>query len=195
MKYVFYSIPGIILIFLMSCSDGYNYYSTDNFPAVQKADVHILIRTNRHSFVEQAIKDNFSLVSYRTISEAIRGGEINLSEAVVKILVDDDPEVKISISESTGPVGAMDHAMRIAFGEHLPELKEVELQDYKVRILQTGLGTDSIVQVLMKSGDGKEIWWTCGAHSSIIEASWQALGDSFRYKLLQGKMRKADLLT
>ena len=92
--------------------------------------------------------------------------------------------MKISVAESTGPVGALDHAMRIAFGAHFPELRSVQLIDYKVRILQTGLGTDSVVQVLMLSGDGENTWWTCGANPNIIEASWQALRDSFRYKLM-----------
>ena len=129
-------------------------------------------------------KDNFKLVSYRIISEVVRDKHENISEAVVKIRVVGEEEIKITVAESTGPVGALDHAMRLAFGAHFSELRSVQLIDYKVRILQTGLGTDSVVQVLMLSGDGDNTWWTCGASPNIIEASWQALRDSFRYKLL-----------
>ncbi len=129
--------------------------------------------------------DEFRLVSYRTISEVVREQEENISEAVVKIRVGEDEDIKIAVAESTGPVGALDHAMRQAFGAYFPELRSVQLVDYKVRILQTGLGTDSLVQVLILSTDGERSWWTCGANPNIIEASWEALRDSYRYKLLQ----------
>jgi 2-isopropylmalate synthase len=153
-------------------NQGYEYENAD-------ASFMVLLYQHFHGF-----EDNFKLVSYRTISEVVRDTHKNISEAVVKIKVDDEPDIKISIAESPGPVGALDHAMRIAFGRHFPELSEVKLLDYKVRIIQTGLGTDSVVQVLMKSSDGVEEWWTCGANPNIIEASWQALSDSFRYKML-----------
>ena len=129
--------------------------------------------------------DIFELVSYRIISEVVRDSGRNISEAVVKLKLSGEEEVKISVAESTGPVGALDHAARVAFGAHFPILNEVRLADYKVRILQTGQGTDSITQVLVKSTDGKSSWWTSGADPNIIEASWEALRDSFRYKLLR----------
>lgn len=129
-------------------------------------------------------EDSFKLVSYRIISEVVREQNENLSEAVVKIRVEDEP-MRMTVAESTGPVGALDHATREAFGAHFPSLRKVQLVDYKVRILQTGLGTDSIVQVLILSTDGDSSWWTCGANSNIIEASWEAIRDSYRYKLLQ----------
>jgi 2-isopropylmalate synthase len=147
----------------------------------ENADASFKVLLSRHF---HGVEDNFKLVSYRTISEVVRDKHENISEAVVKIRVVDEDDMKISVAESTGPVGALDHAMRIAFGAHFPELRSVQLIDYKVRILQTGLGTDSVVQVLMLSGDGENTWWTCGANPNIIEASWQALRDSFRYKLM-----------
>jgi len=153
---------------------GYEYENAD-------ASMQVMLSQHFHG-----TEDNFKLVSYRTISEVVRDKHENISEAVVKIRVEGDEELKISVAESTGPVGALDHAMRISFGAHFPELRSVELIDYKVRILQTGLGTDSVVQVLMLSGDGDSTWWTCGADPNIIEASWQALRDSYRYKLLKG---------
>lgn len=153
-------------------SMGYEYENAD-------ASFKVLLCQHFHG-----MEDDFKLVSYRTISEVVRDKNENISEAVVKIRVADEEDIKISVAESTGPVGALDHAMRIAFGSHFQELRSVQLIDYKVRILQTGLGTDSVVQVLMLSGDGENTWWTCGADPNIIEASWQALRDSYRYKLM-----------
>ncbi len=130
-------------------------------------------------------KENiFELVSYRIISEVVRGTNRKLSEAVVKLRLAGEQEIKIAVAESSGPVGALDHAARLAFGAHFPILTQVQLVDYKVRILQSNMSTDSITQVLVKSSDGQNTWWTCGADSSIIEASWQALRDAYRYKLL-----------
>jgi 2-isopropylmalate synthase len=153
----------------------------------ENADGSFLVLLYQHF---HGFEDSFKLISYRTISEVVRDTHRNISEAVVKIKVENKPEIKISVAESTGPVGALDHAMRAAFGEQYPALRTVKLLDYKVRILQTDMGTDSTVQVLMKSGDEFESWWTCGADSNIIEASWQALQDSFRYKLLKVKLAK-----
>ncbi len=151
----------------------------------ENADASFKVLLSRHF---HGAEDNFKLVSYRTISEVVRDKHENISEAVVKIRVVGEEDLKITVAESTGPVGALDHAMRLAFGAHFPELRCVQLIDYKVRILQTGLGTDSVVQVLMLSGDGDSTWWTCGANPNIIEASWQALRDSYRYKLLMSQV-------
>ncbi|MCC5840574.1 MAG: citramalate synthase [Opitutales bacterium] len=153
-------------------SQGHEYENAD-------ASFAVLLCQHFHG-----LEDTFRLVSYRTISEVVRDKQENLSEAVVKIRVEDEPDIKIAVAESTGPVGALDHAMRLAFGAHFPELGCVQLIDYKVRILQTGLGTDSVVQVLINSTDGQRSWWTCGADPNIIEASWLALRDSYRYKLM-----------
>ncbi|MCB0670096.1 MAG: citramalate synthase [Saprospiraceae bacterium] len=149
----------------------------------ESADASFVVQIYQHF---HDLRDDFDVVSYRTISEMVRDSDTNISEAVVKLRVENNPEIKMTISESSGPVGALDHAMREAFASHFPALKSVQLVDYKVRITQTGMGTDSIVQVLMKSSDGKKSWWTCGADGSIIEASYQALCDSFRYKLIIG---------
>ena len=148
----------------------------------ENADASFFVLLHEHFFDHKNI---FDLVSYRVISEVIRDSGKNVSEAVVKLKLKEFDEVKIAVAESTGPVGALDHAARIAFGAHFPFLNEVKLEDYKVRILQTGQGTDSITQVLMKSTDGHETWWTCGADPNIIEASWEALRDSFRYKMIR----------
>ncbi len=155
----------------------------------ESADGSFVVQIYQH-FMN--LQDDFDVVSYRTISEMVRDTDTNISEAVVKLRVENNPEIRMTIAESSGPVGALDHAMREAFAQHFPAIKLIELVDYKVRITQTGMGTDSIVQVLMKSTDGIDSWWTCGADGSIIEASYQALCDSFRYKLIidSGKFKR-----
>ncbi len=152
--------------------------------AFENADASFVVLVYEYFF---GIKDIFELVSYRIISEVVRGTGRNISEAVVKLRVAGEKEMKISVAESSGPVGALDSAARIAFGAHFPELRPVRLADYKVRILQSNMGTDSITQVLVKSTDGESSWWTSGADPNIIEASWEALVDSYRYKLLMNR--------
>ena len=148
----------------------------------ENADASFYVLLHEHFFDHE---DIFELVSYRIISEVVRDTDKNISEAVVKLRLRGEGEVKIAVSESQGPVGALDQAARQAFGAHFPILHDVKLLDYKVRILQTGSGTASITQVLIKSSDGSDTWWTSGADPNIIEASWEALRDSFRYKLLR----------
>ena len=83
-----------------------------------------------------------------------------------------------------GPVNALDHALRKALEKFYPQLREVKLLDYKVRVLSADKGTESKVRVLIESGDHKEKWGTVGVSENIMEASWQALADSIEYKLL-----------
>ena len=83
-----------------------------------------------------------------------------------------------------GPVNAIDNALRKALEKFYPELREVELLDYKVRVLAGNHGTESKVRVLIESGDHKTKWGTVGVSENIIEASWQALADSIEYKLI-----------
>ena len=74
--------------------------------------------------------------------------------------------------------------MRIALSKTYPNLNDLQLKDYKVRILASQSGTDAKTRVLIESADGKELWGTVGASDNIIEASWQAIRDSVEYKLL-----------
>ncbi|MBN2069800.1 MAG: citramalate synthase [Opitutales bacterium] len=148
---------------------GYEYENAD-------ASFEVLIRRHFHQKA-----DDFHLVSYRVITEVVREtGEI-VSEAAVKLTVGGD--VTHTVAESSGPVGALDHAMRKALLPFFPVLESVRLLDYKVRILERGMGTDETVQVRVLSSDGSDSWWTTGAGANIIEASWEALRDSFLYKL------------
>jgi 2-isopropylmalate synthase len=88
-----------------------------------------------------------------------------------------------------GPVNALDNALRKALEKFYPELQEVELVDYKVRVLEGTKGTAAVTRVLIESTDGTFKWSTVGVSENIIEASWRALVDSIDYKLLKEEER------
>jgi len=112
-----------------------------------------------------------------------RERSISVCEASVKVQVDGVAEH--TIAQGDGPVNALDVALRGALVKFFPQLKKVQLEDYKVRILDSTAGTGARTRVLIESTDGKEEWGTVGVHDNIIEASVQALCDSFEYRLLQ----------
>lgn len=105
------------------------------------------------------------------------------TEAVMKVRV--KGEVEHTAAEGAGPVNALDRALRKALTHFYPELAEVKLVDYKVRVLDEKQGTSAKVRVLVESSDSKESWSTVGVSENIIEASWQALRDSLNYKLFK----------
>ena len=90
-----------------------------------------------------------------------------------------------TIAEGDGPVNALDQALRAALVKFFPQLKKVQLEDYKVRILDSATGTGARTRVLIGTTDGKEQWGTVGVHDNIIEASLQALVDSMEYALMR----------
>ncbi len=112
-----------------------------------------------------------------------RDRSIFVCQASVKVLVDGQTEH--TIAEGDGPVNALDGALRSALIGFFPQLKKVQLSDYKVRILDSTAGTGARTRVLIESTDGKEEWGTVGVHDNIIEASLQALSDSLEYRLLK----------
>ncbi len=126
----------------------------------------------------------FDLKGFRVIIEKRKEGEEPISEAT--IMVTTPHGVEHTASEGNGPVNALDNALRKALEKFYPQLKEVSLIDYKVRVLTAGRGTSTNVRVLVESGDSKHKWGTVGVSENIIEASWQALVDSIEYKLLRG---------
>jgi 2-isopropylmalate synthase len=103
------------------------------------------------------------------------------AEAVLKLRVGD--RVVHTAAEGDGPVRALDAALRKALAPELPQVGGIQLHDYKVRILDGRLGTAAVTRVLITSGDGARTWNTVGASPSILEASWQALSDSFEFGL------------
>jgi 2-isopropylmalate synthase len=112
-----------------------------------------------------------------------RDRSIMVCQASVKVLVDGVTEH--TIAEGDGPVNALDGALRRALVKFFPQLKRVQLADYKVRILDTTAGTGARTRVLIESTDGQEDWGTVGVHDNIIEASLQALSDSLEYRLMK----------
>ena len=107
----------------------------------------------------------------------------SVCEASVKVKVDGKSEHRIA--EGDGPVNALDQALRNALVKFYPQLKKVQLADYKVRILDSTAGTGARTRVLIESTNGKESWGTVGVHDNIIEASLQALVDSLEYALMK----------
>ncbi|MEE9401757.1 MAG: citramalate synthase [Desulfobacteria bacterium] len=102
--------------------------------------------------------------------------------ATIKISVGDQQE--IAAAEGNGPVSALDNALRKALNKFfLVDLEEMHLVDYKVRVIEGRDGTSARVKVFIESRDQKRVWGTIGVSTDIIEASWQALEDSFQYKL------------
>ncbi|MBF89085.1 MAG: citramalate synthase [Candidatus Marinimicrobia bacterium] len=116
-----------------------------------------------------------------------------ISDAVLKASV--NGETEHTAAEGVGPVDALDNALRKALSRFYPEIQEVTLLDYKVRVLNEKHGTKSKVRVLIESSDKEESWSTVGVSGNIIEASWQALSDSLNYKLYKTKRKKIDVVT
>jgi 2-isopropylmalate synthase len=106
-----------------------------------------------------------------------------LSEATVKVRVGD--VVQHTAAEGDGPVGALDGALRKGLVGAYPELSAIRLTDYKVRVVNEGVGTGAAVRVVIKSADDKDVWYTVGASTNILEASWFALTDSFEWWLFK----------
>jgi 2-isopropylmalate synthase len=135
-------------------------------------------------------KKNFELVGFRVIDEKRTETEPPISEATIMVRV--DGQVEHAAAMGNGPVNALDQALRRALTKFYPALKQVELLDYKVRVLSSGEGTAAVVRVLIESGDGKEHWGTVGVSHNVIEASWQALVDSIDYKLYKDMRPRAN---
>jgi len=107
----------------------------------------------------------------------------SVCQASVKVQVDGVTEH--TIAEGDGPVNALDQALRGALVKFYPQLKKIQLSDYKVRILDSTSGTGARTRVLIESTNGREEWGTVGVHDNIIEASLQALTDSIEYALMK----------
>ncbi|MDR7031806.1 2-isopropylmalate synthase [Mesorhizobium sp. BE184] len=133
------------------------------------------------------VPEFFSVTSFRCMIERrfdANGQLRTVSEAIVKVLV--DGEEKMSVAEGHGPVNALDIALRKDLGKYQSEIADLELADYKVRILNGG--TEAITRVLIESHDATGArWWTVGVSDNIIDASFQALMDSIVYKLMKNR--------
>ncbi len=137
-------------------------------------------------------KPAFELVDFMVLVETRRRAPVRndrdetLAEAMIKVRV--DGEVMHTAAEGNGPVNALDQALRKALLEFYPNIANVKLVDYKVRILEESVGTESQVRVLIESTDGSKSWRTVGSSVNIIEASWMALCDGLEYWLIKQRM-------
>jgi 2-isopropylmalate synthase len=136
--------------------------------------------------IKGEFKEPFKLESFQVMNAKI-GDNPPSTQASIKITVDGEEE--ITAAEGNGPVNALDNALRKALTKFYPEIKEMHLVDFKVRILEGCEGTAAKVRVLIDSSDGKDIWSTIGVSTNIIEASWQALVDSIQYKLSKDELK------
>ncbi|RWO08508.1 MAG: citramalate synthase [Mesorhizobium sp.] len=156
-------------------AEGYAYEGAD-------ASFELLARKMLHGLPEF-----FSVTSFRCMVERrfdANGQLKTISEAIVKVLV--DGEEKMSVAEGHGPVNALDIALRKDLGKFQNEIADLELADFKVRILNGG--TEAITRVLIESHDATGArWWTVGVSENIIDASFQALMDSIVYKLMKNR--------
>jgi 2-isopropylmalate synthase len=126
--------------------------------------------------------ESFEFKGFRVIEEKRENGEL-FSEATIKLKKDDVFEH--TAAEGDGPVNALDNALRKALGKFYPNLNEVKLEDFKVRVLDGTVGTAAKVRVLIESSDGRDRWGTVGVSTNVIEASWLALIDSLKFKLMK----------
>ncbi|KQZ33042.1 transferase [Mesorhizobium sp. Root552] len=133
------------------------------------------------------VPEFFKVESFRCMVERrfdANGNIKTVSEAIVKIEVED--ETRMSVAEGHGPVNALDIALRKDLGRYQNEIADLELVDYKVRILNGG--TEAITRVLIESQDGTGgRWWTVGVSDNVIDASFQALMDSIVFKLMKNR--------
>lgn len=129
----------------------------------------------------------FELESWRVIVERRADGTL-ATEATIKIWVPDRATGTrlVRTAEGNGPVNALDCALREAIGEIHPKLREIDLVNFKVRILDEEKGTDAITRVLIDSTDGEVVWGTIGVSENVIEASWEALVDALEYGMQAG---------
>jgi len=131
-------------------------------------------------------KKFFELEDFRVIIE--KRGKKLVSEATIKLTVGKVKEHTAALGD--GPVNALDNALRKALKDFYPNLAQMHLTDFKVRVLDEKAGTAAKVRVLIQSQDKNDSWWTIGVSENIIEACWQALVDSVEYKLLKDLKRR-----
>ena len=126
----------------------------------------------------------FELKSWRVIVEQHADGRAT-TEATIKIWVGGERYVRTA--EGNGPVHALDRALRDAIGEIHPHLKDIDLVNFKVRILDETKGTGAVTRVLIDASDGREVWGSIGVSENLIAASWDALVDSLEFGMRGGR--------
>lgn len=152
--------------------EGYQFESAES-------SFELLVRKMLGKF-----KPSFELKAFKVIVSEPSIDGIN-SSAMLKIGVDGEDE--ITAAEGDGPVNALDRALRRALEHFYPEISEIRLTDYKVRVLDSSLASAAKVRVLIETADRESSWTTIGVSGDIIDASWRALVDAVEYKLAKDK--------
>ena len=159
--------------------EGYHFEAAD-------ASLELLMRSAAGWQQDYFRVETFKVVvSHRSSEDTRTWNDLAVdaeTDATVKLWIGD--ERLIASGEGNGPVNALDEALRKAIGPRYPQLADVHLTDFKVRVLDTNKGTGAVTRVLLDSTNGERTWTTIGVSSNIIEASWQALLDSIVYGLL-----------
>jgi 2-isopropylmalate synthase len=145
---------------------GYHYEAADG-------SFELLLRRETGTY-----EPLFRLEAWRAIVEKRADGRVE-TEATIKLWVGGERYVRTA--EGNGPVHALDRALREALVEIYPELAEIELVNFKVRILDETKGTDAVTRVLLDASDGDRVWGSTGVSENVIESSWEALVDSLEY--------------
>lgn len=174
-------VKGLLAELKQKAGMGYDY-------AAAEASVELLLL---RKLGRRGVRDFFQLIQFRVLESKQASDGVPLSEATVTLEVEGAIEHTAAFGD--GPVNALDNALRKALAGFYPQLKEMRLIDFKVRVLAATpsyKGTASLVRVLIESADQDSKWVTVGVSANIIEASWQALIDSITYKLYRDENRK-----
>jgi len=163
-------------------NEGYEFEAAE-------ASFDLLVRKTAKEHKPWEVEKSFKLykpwferVTYRVNIEA-RENNTPVTEATVRLKV--AGQIEHTASEGDGPVNALDAALRKALVRFYPRLSEMQLVDYKVRVVNPRAGTAARVRVVIESRDGADVWGTVGVSENVIEASWLALVDSIEYKLFK----------
>lgn len=153
--------------------EHYGYYFED-----AEASFELLVKKHTGEITKLFELERFKISIHKDSDE-----KEARSEALIKVRVGNETE--ITAAEGNGPVNAMDKALRKALERFYPQLKEIQLTDYKVRVLDSQHATAAKVRVLIETKNGTSSWNTVGVSSDVVEASWKALVDSITYHLLK----------
>ena len=149
-------------------AEGYQFEAAE-------ASFDLLVRKVAGSF-----QPHFERLKYH-VAVSTQGNDAPVTEATVKLRV--DGKERHEVGEGDGPVNALDAAMRKALNGNFPNLRDMRLIDYKVRVVNSEAGTAARIRVSIESTDQHDVWGTIGVSENIIEASWLALVDAIEYKL------------
>ncbi|MDZ7657958.1 citramalate synthase [Fodinibius sp.] len=151
-------------------NNGYQFEAAE-------ASFELLVKKMKDQYEEFFSLEGFRIIVEKNISGTSR------TEATIRLSV--NGQMEHCAAEGSGPVHALDKALRKAMHRFYPEIADMHLQDYKVRVLNQRDGTDAQVRVLIDSAHPQDSWTTVGVSRNIIDASWEALSDSFNYYLSQ----------